>query len=370
MRVFLSSHGASLFGAERVLLEIARGLVERGHYVTLELPHEGPALNAARRIDGLEVWLSRRPRLPRNARELIVYIAGFAVSVRRLRDTIRSGRYNVVWVNSIYNPVAARAARRTGAAVVWHLHERSLRGVVGRLAAKWISAHCDVAIAPSRFVADSMTSVGLSRAKLRVVPNALLQSVERMPLRPRAGAFVVGYLGQLERHKHVVHVLQAVAQLAGSQALLIGEGKARPAIEKAVNDLGLAGRARLVGFQDDIQPHLAACDCLAIPSPNEAFGLVALEAMASGRPVVAARSGALSEVLGDAALYYDFGDVAQLTACLRRLRDAPALAEDLRTRGFARVEEYSRQKLIDSSDAIVHEVAVLRQQPHAAEVRV
>src|SRR5690606_39612657 len=61
---------SDLYGAERVLLTLAEGFAARGHDVTLEIPHEGPALDAARRLKGVRVWHSRRPRLPRNAIEL------------------------------------------------------------------------------------------------------------------------------------------------------------------------------------------------------------------------------------------------------------------------------------------------------------
>src|SRR5690606_4410431 len=101
MRLFLSSHGASPYGAERVLLMLAEGFAARGHDVTLEIPHEGPALDAARRLAGVRVWHSRRPRLPRNAAELARYLAGAPRAVLRLSREIRRGRYDLVWVNSM-----------------------------------------------------------------------------------------------------------------------------------------------------------------------------------------------------------------------------------------------------------------------------
>lgn len=359
MRFLLSSHGASLYGAERVLLAIARGLVERGHDVTLELPHDGPAVRVAQQIGGLEVLISGRGHLPRNARELLRSAADFSGNVRILRNALHNRRFDVVWANSIYNPFGALAGRALGAPVVWHLHERNVRGITGLLIARWIARHCDVALAPSAFVADSFTSAGLPGAQLRVVPNALLDPIQPAPLEPDPDAFVVGYIGQFERRKRAADLLEAVANVDGAQALLIGDGKARKKIEAAVKRLGLEDRTRLTGFQPDIRPFLAECHCIVIPSRNEPFGLVALEAMAAGRPVIAANSGALPEILADAAFYYTVGDIAELAACVRRMRDEPALVASLRAQGLARVKQYSLAALFDRVEGVARDVVAL-----------
>jgi glycosyltransferase involved in cell wall biosynthesis len=369
IRFLLSSHGASLFGAERVLLALAGGLAARRHDVTLELPHAGPAHDVAQRLERVRLISTHRRRLPRNATELVRYAAGFPAGVRALRAVIQRGRYDVVWANSLFNPLPALAARGTGAAVAWHVHERNFAGVAGRAAVYWIRSRADLAIAPSRFVAQSFTDAGLAESRVRVVPNALLAPVTPVPHRPSTGRFVAGYIGQFEPRKRAPDVLEAVAQLAGAGALLIGDGKARGAVEAARKRLQLGDRARLTGFQRDVRPFLADCDCIVIPSRDEPFGLVALEAMAAGLPVVAARSGALPEVLGDGALYYPLGDVTALAAALRRLRDEPRLAAELRTRGLDRVREYSLERMLDHVEAIARELLERRRRAPPTPVR-
>lgn len=368
LRFLLSSHGASLFGAERILLGIARGLLERGHAVTMELPHAGPAVEAARAIAGLNVVVSGRARLPRNARELAGYAVDFGDSVRRVRACLLADEFDVLWVNSLYNPAAVLAGRAARLPIVWHLHEANFAGPAGRLAARWIGTHCDVAVAPSRFVAGSYHAAGLLRARLRIVPNALLQEIQPAPLRPRTGRFMVGYVGQFEPRKRVADVLGAVARVDGTEALLAGAGKARRAVEADILRLKLADRTHLTGFQHDVASFLARCDCIVIPSRDEAFSLSALEAMAAGRPVIAAQSGALPEVLGDAALFYPLGDVDRLAACLRTLRDQASLAESLRTQGLARAHEFSLERLIDGVEAVTHDVTRGAATPDSAEV--
>jgi|GEM_PF-3350247 len=353
MRIFLSCHGASLYGGERVLLALARGFSDRGHEVLLEFPHDGPAVAVARAIAGIRVWISERPRLPRNVREFLAYVLGIPGALRVLVRGIRRERPDVVWVNSLYNPLAALAARWTGTPVVWHLHERNFPGVLGRVYSSLMRMTSDRCVAVSEFVASTVT---LSDHRIHVVHNALLERIEpHEPGRERTH-FTIGYVGQLERLKRVLDLLEAVATLPDTRLLLVGDGKDRRRTERAITRLRLGDRVRLLGFQPDVRPFLREMDCLVVPSGVEAFGLVAAEAMAAGLPVVAARGGAIPEVLGDAALYYSPGDVAGLAAQIGRLASDARLAASLREQGLRRVERFSLERMIDQAIEIARDV--------------
>lgn len=353
IRLLISSHGASLFGAERVLLALARGFRDRGHEVVLEIPHDGPAVAAANSIGEVGVWVSGRPRLPRNAREFIVYLLGIPYATWTLVRGIRRERPEVVWVNSLFNPLAAIAARLAGARVVWHLHERNLPGAAGRIYSRIIGRFSDLAVVVSEFVAATFD---LPEDQMVVVPNALLTEIVPTQLRRRGRSFVVGYVGQLEPRKRVADILEAVDRLPETTAVIVGDGKGRGQVESKVERLDLESRVNLAGFQPDVRPYYERFDCVVISSSNEPFGLVALEAMAAGRPVIAARSGALPEVLGDAALYYRLGDVDELSAQLARIQSDPRLAASLREKGLKRVKLYSYERLIDRTEEIARAV--------------
>ena len=108
-----------------------------------------------------------------------------------------------------------------------------------------------------------------------------------------------------------------------------------------MTDLGLDGRVRFMGWaaQDDLARHYRSFDVVAVPSIDtpgwsEQFCRVAVEAMASGVPVVASRAGALPEVVGAAGLLVDPGDADALGAALEALAGDAGRWDELRRRGW------------------------------------
>jgi glycosyltransferase involved in cell wall biosynthesis len=91
----------------------------------------------------------------------------------------------------------------------------------------------------------------------------------------------------------------------------------------------------------DLPGLLRAARALLLPSLDEGFGLPALEGMAAGTPVVAARRGGLPEVVGDAGLLEDPDDEAAFAAAVARVLRDGALAEGLRARGRARAARFT-----------------------------
>ena len=340
MRVLCLSHGASPFGAERVLLAVAEGFAARGHDVLVDFPHTGPAVDRAEAMDAVAARITPRRRLPRSALEVPGYLATGPAACLAVRRAIREYAPDLVWVNSMYNPWAAIGARLSGVPVVWHLHEATLREPLGSPMAALIGWAADRIVVVSEFTARGFRQYPWLRDRLVVARNPFLEPPGdgTGAHEDSAGAhgdtarddgdgpaddepFTVGYLGQLEPRKRVPDLVAAVARVTGVRALVVGDGKARGAVEAAVRAEGVEDRVELPGFVADIGPALARFDCMAIPSLREPFGLVALEAMAAGVPVVAARSGALPEVLADAALYHEPERPAELARQVRRLRD-------------------------------------------------
>jgi glycosyltransferase involved in cell wall biosynthesis len=158
----------------------------------------------------------------------------------------------------------------------------------------------------------------------------------------------VGYVGRLSDHKGVDVLLQAVAREPSLRVDVVGAGPEADALTALAARLELGDRVAFRGFavQEDVPALYREFDVLAVPSlprPGwlEQFCRVAVEAMASGVPVVASDSGALPEVVGDAGLLVPPGDPDALAAALRRLTTEPGLWRTLRRRALDRAPRFA-----------------------------
>ena len=130
------------------------------------------------------------------------------------------------------------------------------------------------------------------------------------------------FVGQLIRGKGVQLLLRAMARMKTRRTLdVVGAGNLEPALRALADKLGLADRVRFRGFRTDPQAWMRAAACVVVPSFwQEPYGLVAAEAVALGRPVVAFAIGGLPEACGGKATLVPPGDVAALAAALEDIR--------------------------------------------------
>ena len=128
------------------------------------------------------------------------------------------------------------------------------------------------------------------------------------------------YVGQLIRGKGVHLLLEAMARLKVPRTLdIVGTGNMEGELKALAARLGIGGRVRFNGFQEDPQAWMRRAACVVVPSFwQEPYGLVAAEAVALGRPVVAFAIGGLPEACHGKATLVPPGDVAALAAALEQ----------------------------------------------------
>ncbi|WP_441520751.1 glycosyltransferase [Bradyrhizobium sp. 2TAF24] len=149
------------------------------------------------------------------------------------------------------------------------------------------------------------------------VEHALPVSREELAQRPP----VVMSVGRLNREKGFAALIAALPLIQSDARLVIyGEGPERDALQATAAELGVADRLHLAGYRDNPWPCYATARCFALASPKEAFGNVVVEALASGLPVIATRSGGPDEILdhGRIGALVDNGDIPALADAINR----------------------------------------------------
>jgi glycosyltransferase involved in cell wall biosynthesis len=182
--------------------------------------------------------------------------------------------------------------------------------------------------------------VYLPAGKVQRIHNGIV--LERFqPVAKRLdGPVRIAFAGQLIPAKGVLTLLRAFQRLEGDVELSIaGRGVQEAELREFCRAGGL-NRVRFVGYITTIAELFAGSDVVVVPSEwEEAFGLVAAEAMACGAAVVVSDAGGLPEVVGDAGLVFHRGDAEDLESKLRQLIESPEICRELGKKARRRVEQ-------------------------------
>ena len=293
-------------GVPLYVTTLGRALIRRGHRVDLLV-----GSSAADDVDGATVRsLARNVSVRFNGNALSMPVWSRAAD---LRQTLASGRYDVLHVQVPYSPLmAGRLLRRADpcTAVVGTYHVASDRFMprAGALLLRILklpsASRLDEVVSVSQTAADFAASCSRIQAQ-RIVPN-LLELGHRPPNHPGPcdqPAHIV-FVGRLVQRKGVKNLIDAVAQIESHRptVAIVGDGPLRSRLERRVRRSGLAAHVSFLGAADDRRKLalLSQAKLACFPSLfGESFGLVILEALAAGADaVVAGDNSGYRELLG------------------------------------------------------------------------
>ena len=199
----------------------------------------------------------------------------------------------------------------------------------------------------------------IDSAKIVVIPNAVDADrfADIMPQEREGMPFPIGFIGRLDPVKRLGDLVEAAGILGAAVRLRIfGEGSERPVIERLIAARGLGDRVILHGAIDGPEDALAQVGVLVLPSEAEGFGLVLIEAMAAGVPVVATRVPGIIDVVEHerTGLLVDPARPGELAGAIRRVIDDGQLRSRLIEAGREEVRRrFSWESVLPMYEALL-----------------
>jgi L-malate glycosyltransferase len=363
-------------GSGAVATELGIALAERGHevhFVTYKQPFRLPTFLP--RVFFHEVDVGRYPLF-----EFPPYDLALAV---RMHDVVREHKLDLLHCHyAIPHATSAWIAKQMlqeqqqNIQVVTTLHGTDIT-IVGQdpsfhSITKFSIEKSDSLTAVSTYLLrETQSAFGCTACAIEVIPNFIDPAVYD---RSRYGGELraqfdgdrkvlmhVSNFRPVKRVKDVVRVFAEVTRTVPSALVMVGDGPDRLDAEQEARNLGVDRNVHFLGKIEQVAPLLACADLFLLPSQSESFGLSALEALASGTPVIGSRVGGLPEVVrdGETGILCGVGDVDGMArAAVDLLRDAKkwqgmsrAAAADARER-FAMddiVEKYEQHYIQTTS---------------------
>lgn len=362
-RILFICHDGDLYGSQHSLSLIVAHLPPESYQCFVSMARPGPLRDLLEGNPNTQVLSHQRLQWvkhdPRNWFQKIGDCLSLVVSafprVWFLFNTIRREKINLVHTNVTVSLEGALAAALAGVPHVWHIRELFMEKspkfhmVLGRaLSRRIIARFSDQVICISQAVRDqfgpcleedpdkycliynAMTFQNLPSLLLwNDHQRAIMKSLSLASLQvPEQDCFRIGYIGRLSAGKGLHELLAAFAilrQRGYALELLVAGSFVDKLYEERINLLvqqeNLEDAVFFLGYQSDLNPLYEVLDLLVVPSVNEPFGRVVIEAMAHGVPCIGANAGGIPEIIEheETGWLYPPGDVWALADIIEPL---------------------------------------------------
>ena len=327
-------------GSGAVATELGIALAERGHeihFITYQQPFRLPSFLP--RIYFHEVDVGRYPLFEYPPYDLALAVRMHEVVLRHELDLLHV-HYAIPHATSAWIAKEMLIPTRPDIKVLTTLHGTDIT-IVGQDPSffpitKFSIEKSDELTAVSSYLrTETQTAFGCTGCRIEVIPNFIDPTVyDRARYAPQLeeqarGRKVLMHISNfrpVKRVRDVVRIYARVAHEVPSVLVMVGDGPDRHEAEEEAARLGVDHDVFFLGKLDAVAPLLASADLFLLPTQSESFGLSALEALASGVPVIGSRAGGLPEVVrdGETGALCAVGDVDGMAAAASRLLRDPA----------------------------------------------
>lgn len=362
-------------GGGIAMMEIAE---ELGKTHTVHVLTSGaPGLETTSRHPSADLTIHRVPVARRNTRATASFLSmlGFLPSgIRSGRSLLENERFDLIntWFaipSGITGGWIARKQRVPHVLTViggdiydpskWYSPHRF---PVAGAAVRWALRRADTHVAISSDIADRTRQYFGFDGKIEVIPLGIREPqyspADRSALGLDPDKQYVVTVGRLVRRKDYPTLLRALGALRRDdvELLMIGDGPEQGNLQKLAADLGLEKRVRFLGFvsNEEKYRYLAASDLFVLASLHEGFGVVYLEAMFCGLPIIAADRGGQTDILenGDTGSLVPVGDVTRMTEALGHWLGRPEAAAQAGERNRTRARQYTIARVAERYERV------------------
>jgi N-acetyl-alpha-D-glucosaminyl L-malate synthase BshA len=227
---------------------------------------------------------------------------------------------------------------------------------------------------------ETVRDFGVPAERIEVIPNFIDTEVYDPAKQPcyrstlaEEGEKIVMHVSNFRPVKRVADVVEIFARVAAempSRLIMVGDGPDRVRAVERAKALGVGDRVVFLGKHDSVEELLPCADLFLLPSGSESFGLAALEAMASGVPVVASSIGGVPEMLphGEAGYLYPVGDVDGMSEGAVQILSDPDLQRTLGQAGRAiATERFSAERIVPAYEACYQRAVESHLQTHGQQ---
>ena len=343
-RVLFVAHSALLGGAELCLDTTLANLDQARFEPFVLFAGDGPLVARARHYGcHVDVWpLSWWLCFEQGWWHYKNLLLGSAPRIVRLASFLRQHEIDLVYTNTAVVFEGALAARRAGVPHVWHVHEvlspdhmrprllplKTIAGLIDKLSQRVIFESESSRRIAAGWIGTEKSLAIPNSVRLRAPAEPDLAAARRRLGLPQ-GATVFTFLGRFSERKNPLLFAEALSRLpsdCGALGLFVGEGPLAGELAARLATLNLGERTSVLPFQADVSDVLSASDIVVLPSNEESFGLVLVEAAAFAKPVVATRTEGPAEIVVDGVtgLLVAPRDIEGLTQALLQLLEDSA----------------------------------------------
>jgi len=208
-------------------------------------------------------------------------------------------------------------------------------------------------------IESSVIYHGIQAPSQLQITNAQKQKIRKESNIP-LNQFIVLYVGNMNRYKNIMTLVDAIPVALSIKKdlifILIGKGELQGDAEQKIMNLNISDKVIFMPYAEDLTPYYLSADLFILPSVNEMFGIVLLEAMSHGLPVISSQGGACPEVLGDAGLLFNPYSKTDLAHKICQIADNNAERMMFIEKGLARVKEFTWERAAREYEDIYEEI--------------